>query len=258
MRVVCSLFVLVFAAACARVPTKVADTSADDLRVCAQATNKQDESDEVRKVLEEIEHEQAQQVPSRADSLRPWNLVWFHFNDKLYFWVAKPVSKAWGIILYPRFVRGSIHDFIVNLGFPGRFFNTALQGRLKASGTELIGFLANLTVGVAGLWDPATKLFHLKRYDEDFDQTLGVWGIGTGPFIIWPLLGPSSIRGTLGAVGDYCLDPLVRYSIVIVVRAINDTSLGLSEYESLIRLAVDPYTAVRDAYFENRRKVVGE
>ena len=110
--------------------------------------------------------------------------------------------------LLPRPLRVGIKNVFINLAFPVRFVNNMFQGKLKRTGMELSRFLVNSTVGVLGLWDPATDWFHWKRYDEDFDQTLGVWHLGKGFYLTWPLLGPSSVRGTFGAVADAALDPV--------------------------------------------------
>jgi phospholipid-binding lipoprotein MlaA len=206
------------------------------------------------------EYESDTETPEKeiADPIKPWNVVWFYFNDKLHFWVMKPVSTGWRYLLYPRPVRLGIRNVIVNLGFPGRFFNTLLQGRPVDSGTEVARFVVNSTVGVAGLWDPATKWCGWEIYEEDFDQTLGVWGWEMEIYITWPIFGPSSIRGTMGSVVDNFLDPIRNYSIVALVNRINNMSLEPDNYATIVRGSVDPYVAVRNGYVQNRQKEVKE
>lgn len=195
--------------------------------------------------------------PTIADPLKYWNVVWFQFNDKLYFWLLKPVSIGYKYLL-PRPLRVGIKNVFINLAFPVRFVNNMFQGKLKRTGMELSRFLVNSTVGVLGLWDPATDWFHWKRYDEDFDQTLGVWHLGKGFYLTWPLLGPSSVRGTFGAAADAALNPATYLPGGGVLVRINDRSLGNKDYETLVENAVDPYSAVRNAYIQNRDKVVKE
>ncbi|MCX8038093.1 MAG: VacJ family lipoprotein [Candidatus Sumerlaeia bacterium] len=206
------------------------------------------------------EYETPAGKPERAiaDPLRPVNVVFFHVNDKLYFWAFKPVATGYKYVLYPRPIRVGIRNVIRNLGFPGRFFNTALQAKFKGTGVETLRFLTNTTLGVLGVWDPAKKWFELKTYDEDFDQTLGVWGVGMGFYLNLPLIGPTSLRGVGGRLGDMVLNPIQSYSIVRLLNYINTISLGEDDYETLLKAALDPYTALRDAYADNRAKRVKE
>ena len=209
-------------------------------------------------LLKKYEEESVEESETIADPLKLWNKTWFHFNDKLYFWFIKPVSTGYGFLFYPRVVRVGIRNFIVNLGFPGRFFNNALQGRPIATASELARFLLNTTLGVVGFWDPATRLFHLKTHPEDFDQTLGVWRIGMGVYLTWPFMGPSSIRGTFGLLGDWAFDPVVTTWPIVLLNWLNSTSLGENEYETLLKMALDPYTAIRTGYVQNRKKLIAE
>ncbi len=189
-----------------------------------------------------------------ADPLKYWNVAWFHFNDKLYFWVIKPVSKGYGAVV-PRKARECIGNFLVNLQFPSRFLNTFLQARPHHSAVETGRFIVNTTWGFLGFWDPASTKLHWRRYDEDFDQTLGTWKIGQGCYLVWPFFGPSSPRGTIGLAVESALNPVPGGS---VVRVVNDVSLDRYSYEQLINISVDPYVAVRDAYVQNRRELINE
>ncbi|HBF33618.1 TPA: hypothetical protein DDW35_03545 [Candidatus Sumerlaeota bacterium] len=194
-----------------------------------------------------------------ADPLYYWNWCWFEFNDKFYFVLIKPLSTGWRYLIYPEFARKGVYYFIENLGFPGRFLNCGFQGRFKHSGAEFVRFLTNTTIGVAGFWDASGTLFGMKQHEADFDQTLGKWHAGQGIYLVWPLMGPSSIRGTFGAVGDSGLNPIYTSSGATVIRTMNNTSLGLNPYESLLKMALDPYTTVRNAYVQNRKqRVEGE
>ena len=220
----------------------------------AQRQDEQAEADQLDALMDEYADEEAEAI---ADPLKPWNKLWFHFNDKFYFWILKPVSKGYGFLL-PKYVRLRIKDFFNNLGFLVRFFNTSLQGKLKGAVTELGRFLVNTTVGILGLWDPATHWCGWKQYREDFDQTLGVWRIGQGVFLTWPIFGPSSIRGTFGLIFDAALNPTTYATGAGGLDTLNNTSLDLNPYESVRESAVDPYSSVRNAYVQNRRKVIAE
>jgi ABC-type transporter lipoprotein component MlaA len=142
-----------------------------------------------------------------ADPLEPVNRVIFHFNDKLYFWLLRPVAKGYAAVL-PEGVRISVRNFFNNISIPVRLVNNLLQLKIKWAGTELLRFGVNSTMGMLGLYDVAKNEMGISVNDEDFGQTLGVWGLGPGFFINWPFIGPSSLRDTAGSAGDYFLEPL--------------------------------------------------
>ena len=144
---------------------------------------------------------------------------------------------------------------------PRRFVNCLLQGKLEGAGSELARFSINTTFGLGGLFNPAGKC--IKDYDEDSGKTLGHYGIGTGMYIVWPFLGPSSLRGTAGTVLDFALHPVTYLNIeswqklsIKGYYTVNDTSLRLGEYEALKQSAVDPYIALRNAYFQHRQNAL--
>jgi phospholipid-binding lipoprotein MlaA len=116
--------------------------------------------------LDELPLPGEEEVPLKiSDPIRPVNKAFFHFNDKLYCWVIKPVAKGWGFIM-PRPVRRGLDNFFNNLGVIVRTFNCTAQGDFKGSGNELARFGINTTIGVLGLWDPAQKWFGIKQRDE--------------------------------------------------------------------------------------------
>ena len=199
-----------------------------------------------------------------ADPLEPVNRVFFWFNDKLYFWALKPVATGYEKVV-PRGLRISVRNFFSNLGMPIRAVNCLLQGKIKGFGRELTRFLVNSTIGVAGFGDPAKKTFNIDRKDEDLGQTLGFFGLGPGIYIDWPVLGPSSVRGTVGLVGDGFLNPLnyivdpTKYNMAIKgYEQVNKTSLTIGDYEYLKKAALDPYVSVRDAYHQYRQNKIKE
>ena len=197
-----------------------------------------------------------------SDPLEPVNRLFFHFNDKLYFWFLKPVASGYKVVV-PEPARVSVKNFFSNLAFPVRFVNCILQGKLEGAAYEFSRFLTNSIIGFAGFFDVAEKHFDLKGYDEDLGQTLGSYGLGNGFYINWPFLGPSSVRDTIGDAGDYFLDPIyyadLKTKYDLAKRGFektNDTSLSIGDYEDLKRSAMDPYVAFRDAYFQYRRNKI--
>jgi phospholipid-binding lipoprotein MlaA len=200
--------------------------------------------------------------PTIADPIEPVNRGIFYVNDKLYRWVLKPVAKGYKYVM-PEGVRISVRNFFFNLATPIRAVNTLLQGKIKDTGTELARFGINSTIGMAGLFD-AAKDFHLTRKDEDTGQTLGVYGLGDGFYLVLPILGPSSARDTVGLAGDTFLDPttyLLSWEAALgmrFVRAQTDLTFRINEYEELTDAAVDPYAAVKDVYIQYRAKKVRE
>ncbi len=193
-----------------------------------------------------------------ADPLEPVNRLFFHFNDKLYYWVLKPVATVYSKVI-PKDVRGSIRNCFDNLLTPVRVVNNLLQGKVKGTGVELSRFVINSTLGIYGFGDPAVE-FGLEPQSEDFGQTLGTYGIGRGVYIHWPVLGPSNIRDTIGLVADSFLDPLAYIvssetfatAAVYGGKKVNEISLQLGDYELFKETSLDPYTAVRDAYQQYR------
>jgi len=198
----------------------------------------------------------------------PWesmNRKLFDFNDKLYFWVLKPVAKVYSAFI-PEGFRICLRNAFHNVEFPIRFFNNAFQGKLERAGVEFGRFAINSTLGMAGFFEIASRDFNLDPYKEDFGQTLGYYGSGPGVYIVWPFFGPSNVRDTFGLIGDVALNPLTYVSLVDpefyvtpsikVGRVINSTSLRIGEYEDTKRSALDPYISIRDAYLQHRAEEI--
>ncbi|OHB79897.1 MAG: hypothetical protein A2Z25_08595 [Planctomycetes bacterium RBG_16_55_9] len=198
-----------------------------------------------------------------ADPLEPVNRVMFVVNDRLYFWVAKPVLQTYRDVI-PEPARIGIRNFFNNVSTPVRFVNCLLQGKNDAAGTELRRFVINTTAGVLGFGDPAMDQHGLKPVSEDLGQTLAVYGLGDGFYIVWPLLGPSTARDSLGMAGDQFLNP-VRYvdppevSIGIsVVKFTNAGSFEIGRYEDFKAEVFEPYIALREAYVQYRHAQIKE
>jgi phospholipid-binding lipoprotein MlaA len=204
---------------------------------------------------------------SIADPLQPWNRMWYHFNDKAYFWLFKPMAQGYRVVV-PEGFRISFSNFYTNTTAPVRIFNSLFQLKFQYFLTELGRFLINTTVGFAGFRDCAKDCFGIKPHDEDFGQTLGHYGIGHGVYLIWPFLGPSSLRDTVGKGADSFLSFTGILSPVDLETAVwaglktheivNDTSLRIGVYEGVKEAAIDPYIAIRDGYAQRRKKAVQE
>ncbi len=207
------------------------------------------------------EEDESEEIEYIRDPLQPFNRAMFHFNDKLYYWALKPVARGYRFIV-PQRARVCVRKFFSNAGTPVRLVNCILQGRMKGAGTEIGRFVVNTTAGIAGLFDPAQSFCGMSEQQADFDQTLGTYKMGPVLYINWPLLGPSSLRGTLGIIADmacdpttYLLDTPVKMGIA-VYEEVNETSLTIGNYEGLTESALDPYIAIRDAYYQNRKSLV--
>lgn len=197
-----------------------------------------------------------------ADPIEPFNRAMYHFNDKLYFWALKPVAQGYKAVV-PEPARISVKNFFFNLGFPVRFLSCLLQADFSGAAGEFGRFGINTIWGAGGLLDPSSgQELDLRKQETDLGQTLGVYGVGHGFYIVWPVLGPSSPRDSLDIAGDYFLYPvsyIYPWYAGISVRSyeiVNSTSLRIGDYESLKEAAIDPYVAVRDAYIQYRLKKV--
>ena len=228
-------------------------------------------SSEQNEKLVQIPVESAPPEPSQpeegaetiADPFEPVNRVFFVFNDKLYFWVFKPVATGYKAVV-PEDGRIGIRNFFSNLKTPVRLVNCLLQAKFKSAGNETVRFFINTTCGMVGVLDPAKKEFKIEKVEADFGQTLGIWGMGPIFYLNWPVLGPSTVRETVGYIGDAFLDHRTylpsRFLIVNasawVLDKVNETSLALGEYEDLKKAALDPYIALREAYFQYRQNKI--
>lgn len=201
----------------------------------------------------------AEPVTSIADPLEPWNRFWFHFNDIFYLHIARPAYNAW-VYATPRQLRSGLNNFFSNLLFPMRFVNNILQFRFLEAGVEFGRFFINTTssLGFADVAKGKKTIVPVDPSGEDFGQTLGYWGIGHGFYVIWPFIGPSSARDTVGRVGDCFTDPIfyvhpwelaTSSELALRFNALGDV---LPLYEDLNSAAVDPYIAMREAYINFR------
>lgn len=200
------------------------------------------------------------------DPLEPLNRGIFWVNDKLYFYLLKPVARAYRYVPEPW--RISVKHFFTNLAAPGRIINAGLQGKFGDAGNELTRFVTNTTLGIGGLFDTSREHFAINMKDEDTGQTLGHYGIGTGPYLVLPFLGSSNLRDAIGLLGDTRLDisyylwakDKSNYDYISsrVANAINTLSLDKDTYEGIKQDALDPYLYMRDAYTQYRKNKVKE
>jgi phospholipid-binding lipoprotein MlaA len=204
-----------------------------------------------------------------ADPLEPLNRVTFAVNDKIYKWVLTPVSKTYTTIL-PAGVRNCIDNVYENVKFPVRFVNSGLQGKFDRASKEVQKFAVNTVAGFGGIIKQSDRIPSLTAIpSEDTGQTLAKWGLGHGPYIVLPLLGPSSARDVLGLAGDYALDP-INWGFALKGDAddwawipstgntIRALPLQLERYNDTTATAIDPYTAVRSTYIQNRSSAAAE
>jgi len=223
---------------------------------------KEDEDDEYDE--DEDDEYGDEDVALISDPIEQGNRDFYAFNDTMYFWLLKPLSRGYGFII-PEELRVAVRNVFYNIRFPVRFINCLLQAKGRKAGYEFGQFFINTTVGFAGLANVAANYPHLQPSKEDLGQTFGVWGIGNGAYLMLPFFGPSSVRDGLGRLGDTFLDPLwwlfddIWVSLAIRGgETINDTSLRIGEYEALIEAALDPYIMIRNAYVQNRNKLIAE
>ena len=191
----------------------------------------------------------------------PWesfNVNMFAMNYRADRYVIKPVARAYNAVV-PTEVQNSLGRAIDQIGVAPRVVNNLLQGKFAEAGTETQRFLINATLGVGGLFDVATHMFGIEAPPtEDTGQTLAVYGVGTGPYLVLPLFPPMTVRDAAGTAGDILMNP-VNYVMpffpnlgVNSTDRINDRSRVLEEFDEIEESTLDLYGAARSAYFERR------
>lgn len=211
------------------------------------------------------------EVKEIYDPLAGYNRAMTDFNDGVYEHVLKPVAKGYRKIVHVE-IRESVRNFFNNIYFPMRFVNNILQGKFCNAYEEGERFFINTTVGVLGLFDPAKNRFHIQAHEEDFGQTLGFYGVGSGFHIVLPLLGPSNLRDTLSLYPDSLLSPVdfrdrsystlsdtaLEYVEIKTAEKTNYLSLEMENYEKMKKDAVDLYPYLRDIYEQYRENQIKE
>ncbi len=194
---------------------------------------------------------------------------WESFNDKTFYfnfnladhYAIKPAAKVWADVL-PAKLRQSLANAFYNLAMPRRFVNKVLQGRLPSAGIELTRFVLNTTVGVVGLFDPASHL-GLEKSDADSGETFAVYGAKPGPYLVLPLLPPLDVRDAVGFAADSFMDPLSWFITPLgadfgraAAQRINERADNMKLYDDVEDTSLDLYAAVRNGYLQRRRKVI--
>jgi phospholipid-binding lipoprotein MlaA len=206
------------------------------------------------------------------DPLENWNRGVQSFNDKLDDYALKPVAKGYKFIM-PTFANTGVTNFFNNLDDIGVTLNDFMQFKFQQGGQDGARFIVNSVAGIGGLIDVAEKI-ELPKHHEDFDQTLGVWGVQTGPYLVLPLLGPNSLRGVGGVVGDTAMNPVAYIDSGLITGAffnkgymsttlsalkIIDLRADLLSTEKIANeAAVDRYDFFKNSYFQRRNYLIND
>ncbi len=200
--------------------------------------------------------------PSEKDPLESYNRSVFEFNERLDRAILRPVAIGYQKAV-PDLVRAGVGNFFDNLRDAWSFVNNVLQAKPTAAADSALRFGVNTVMGVGGVFDVAGEM-RIPRHTEDFGQTLGYWGVRSGPYLVLPLLGPSTVRDTAALPVDFFVGDLVQYFDPFGLRLsltglrIVDTRADLLSTTSLLSdIALDKYTFVRDSYLQLRRASIG-
>ncbi len=194
-----------------------------------------------------------------ADPWEGMNRSIYSFNTNVDRYTLKPIARGYRAVL-PQFMRTGVTNFSNNLYTPASAVNNLLQGKPIRMMSDLTRFIMNTTIGVAGFVDVAT-MSGMEQYNEDFGQTLAVWGVPDGPFVMVPLLGPYTLRDAAAIPANFYLDTLRqvdRSSIRDKLWALRfiDLRYRLLAAEGLLADSKDPYVTLRESYLQNRRFVI--
>lgn len=199
-------------------------------------------------------------VSNRGDPLEPMNRKIFAFNEAVDEHVLKPVATVYADFM-PKPVRDGVDNFFNNIKDAWSAVNLILQGRIEDGLRDMMRFGTNSVFGFFGIADPATEM-GLERHGEDFGQTLGKWGVPPGAYIVWPILGPSTVRDSIGlpvdqaASPDFLTKPVRARNQLTALRVVNARSNLLGASQVLDDIVLDKYTFIRDGYLQRRRSLV--
>ena len=201
--------------------------------------------------------------PSPHDPWEPFNRSVFEFNEGLDVYLLKPVVAGYRFVL-PEFVRDGIYNFFSNYSDIYTALQNLLQGKPDYAFSDLMRVVVNTTFGLGGLIDMATP-GGLPKHKEDWGQTFGVWGVPSGPYVVLPFFGPSSVRDTFGTVADLESDYLFSYvkniglrNSITGLRVVNVRNTYYEAGDLLDGAAIDKYSFVRDAYIQRRAYQINE
>jgi phospholipid-binding lipoprotein MlaA len=198
------------------------------------------------------------QEEKNPDPWQGWNRAMFNFNDRIDRWFLKPVAKGYKAVT-PDPIEAGVSNIFSNIGEVPNVINGALQGDFKGAGYDTSRFLVNSTLGLGGLLDVAKHMNLPADTPEDFGQTLAAWGVGQGPYLVLPLLGPSTLRDTFSKPVDWYTDPTTyidhdRTEITLKALSILDARAGLLELEK--NITGDRYVFIRDVYLQRRAYLI--
>jgi len=201
--------------------------------------------------------------PSPDDPWESFNRSVFEFNEGLDKYVLKPVVSGYRFVL-PEFIREGVYNFFSNYNDIYTALNNLLQGKPDFAFNDLMRVVVNTTIGLGGLIDLATP-GGLEKHKEDFGQTFGVWGVPSGPYVVLPFFGPSSVRDTFGTVADLETDYLFKYipdvglrNSLTGLRVVNARNTYYEAGDLLDGAAIDKYSFLRDAYIQRRKYQINE
>jgi len=193
--------------------------------------------------------------PDPRDRFERFNRGIYAFNTKADHLILRPVARGY-VKVTPAPVRNSVHNFLENLVYTKTIINDFLEGKWRDGGTDTARLLLNTTVGIGGLFDPASKA-GLDRHHTDFGETLGIWGVHSGPYLMLPILGPSTVRDAIGLLPDeysalpaYIRPVWIPYAIGAMQGI--DIRVGLLDEDKLLDSAYDPYAFVRNVWLQRR------
>lgn len=192
----------------------------------------------------------------QADPYEGFNRSMYKFNTKLDKYFFKPVSDGYKFIT-PDFVETGVSNFFNNLKGINVVLNDVLQGKLAQSASDAGRFLTNTTIGVAGLFDVASEL-GLQHNVEDFGQTLAVWGVGEGPYLVLPVMGPTTIRDGGGLIVDKAANPGTYVPFTGVIEGISDRANAEGSLKFINEASLDPYVFTRESFLQYRRHLIND
>ncbi|XBS22601.1 VacJ family lipoprotein [Methylomarinum sp. Ch1-1] len=199
-------------------------------------------------------------VVEQEDEVDPYegfNRKVFVFNDKLDTYVAKPISDAY-LWVTPEFVQTGVANFFSNLKDINVVLNDVMQGKLQQGLEDTGRFTMNSTVGLLGLFDVAKEV-GLEKHEEDFDQTLAVWGVPEGPYLVLPILGPTTSRGLPGGVFDAAANPTTYVGLPVqLIAMLNARANAEGALKFIDEAALDPYVFTRESFLQYRRNLVAD
>ena len=224
-----------------------------------------DEAENSSDLEEDPFADEEKEIAPMSDPFEGWyNRPVYGFNDYFYEYLMRPVAQTYTDVVAEGF-RIMIRNLYDTVTFPGRLASSLLQLKLDKAGQVVGRVLVNCTLGFLCMVDVANEEFEIKPVDEDFGQVLGSYGISSGPYLMLPLLGPSSVRDGIGRAVDAVMNPLfwivpdfITGAGVTAGRMVNETSFYIEDIKALKESAIDPYISIRDFYNQRREILIDE